>query len=538
MKQIRLVVWELLAIRFLTVYQGASVATLAGGVMRKVLGPKPLRVVGCELPAGFWPAGLPLAGTGPDAVNTIIQIRLNGYSAEAALATGLESREVPALGTFSETDLVGRAELVEQVAAELEAGMSVQLFGPPGVGKKAIARAVIRRLGAGPLPVRGVEVQLLGESHTLESVCEFLVAAFFKGVTFEPDRPPVRAAVAATTLNAVVVIADCALTPEQLTGLFETFPRCVFLLTSTFQTVYRVGAAHEIGPLDVTATAELITRISGHNLARLGGLQLAAAFHLAGGRVQRLVQYGAFLRLIKNRPGLAPSSPLSPPEQARLLAAELSEPARRVLVALKTFGTDLAPEFFPVVLGLTAQSAAGAALAAAGPELLAAALVTRVNAAGAASAADGHRVAYRITADAAGSVDALGWEPASPLIAAAGLLPVLIRDRPDQPPPGPALLLTIAAMLTDAGQHRDASVFIRAAMPVTLRGGHVLAWTRLLGLGLQAAATAGPGAQSDLAFFTQEDNTRRRMTGDSIAIAAAFAGAQAASASPGSAKPD
>ena len=130
-----------------------------------------------------------IASTGDNAVNTILQIRLNGYSAEAAFATGLRSRDVPVLGTFGEADLVGRAEIIGQVAAELAAGMSVQLFGPPGVGEKAITRAVIRRLGAGPHPMRGVEVPPIGRPHTLETVYECLLTAFFTGVTLNAPGP-------------------------------------------------------------------------------------------------------------------------------------------------------------------------------------------------------------------------------------------------------------------------------------------------------------------------------------------------------------
>ena len=77
-------------------------------------------------------------------------------------------------------------------------------------------------------------------------------------------------------------------------------------------------------PLDLDAAAELIAQMAGHELAGLERLQVSAAFYLAGGRVMRLVQFGAFLRLTRNRPGPAPSSPLSPLEQVRLLAAGLS----------------------------------------------------------------------------------------------------------------------------------------------------------------------------------------------------------------------
>jgi hypothetical protein len=76
-------------------------------------------------------------------------------------------------------------------------------------------------------------------------------------------------------------------------------------------------------------------------------------------------------------------------------------------------------------------------------------------------------------------------------------------------------------MLHDAGQDLDASQFIRAAMPATVRAGQIQAWIRLVILGVQAATAAG--AEHDLAYFLQEDSTRLRLQGAKIAVAAAIA---------------
>jgi len=164
----------------------------------------------------------------------MVQVGVQGEEARYRAVAELEAREIPVLGTFREREPVGREDIIRQVAAEIACGTSVQLHGAPGVGKKAVARAVIRRLAAGPTPVRGIEVPSHdGQPHTLDSVYEFLARAFFKGITFEPPERQLRAAVAAAGLAAVVVIDDCELPPEDLTRLLATFHNCTFLLTST-----------------------------------------------------------------------------------------------------------------------------------------------------------------------------------------------------------------------------------------------------------------------------------------------------------------
>jgi hypothetical protein len=309
------------------------------------------------------------------------------------------------------------------------------------------------------------------------------------------------------------------------------------LLTSGNRTLYRSGSAYEVGPLEPESALELIAQETGRAPTGFSWVQAAVAYGMAEGQVQRLLQYAAFLTFSQSRSGQDPLSVVPPPEQARVLASGLSEPARRVLVALATFGEELCPEHFAAVTGLAEQPATGPGLAEAGAELLAAALVTRadvailaevggVEAVGAPSA-DGlgsRHVAYRITPDAATAVTALDWSPASAETAALGLLSLLAADLPG-PSPSPTLMLTIARMLRGAGQNQQASRFTRAAMPTALRAGQIQVWTRLASLGLQAASVAGPEAYADLAYFAQEDGIWRRLRGEKVVAAAALAGA-------------
>lgn len=133
----------------------------------------------------------------------------------------------------------------------------------------------------------------------LESLYERLALAFFRGITVSPPEGPLRAAVVAAGLSAVIVIGDCELAAPDLARLLETFGGCAFLLTSRHRTLYRSGATHEISPSGPPAVtgAEPAATLAGT------GLLLAEA-----GRLHAAGEYLPATRLIRAaRPGLAPA---------------------------------------------------------------------------------------------------------------------------------------------------------------------------------------------------------------------------------------
>jgi hypothetical protein len=456
-----------------------------------------------------------IVSTGDNAVNSIIQIHAAGEASAITQVVRLTACDVPVLRTFPERDPVGRDEIVDQVAAEIAAGQSVQFYGPPMAGKKAVARAVMRRLGAGREPPRGVELLPQGDQpHTLGTLYARLTEFFFQVTTYEPPEPRLRAAVTDVNLTAVIVIGDCELPAEDLTRLLGTFPDCSFLLTSTHRTLYRTGAAYEIGPLSLADAFELVAQETGMDHDGLRRLRVTEAYELTAGQPHRLVQYAAFLRAVQAKGGGPdPLSVVPPAEQARMLAAGLSEPARALLVAFATFGPELPARLLLAVTGLPARPAAGPDLDAATTELLITALITR--------AGDASEVRYRITPDATAAVSALDWAPSSPRTAVRGLYPLLTADRTGAP--DPALLLAVANGLRATGSDLAASHWARAAMPTALRAGDVRCWARLAALGLSAAKAAGD--EDDLIYFAGEEQTRRQLHGDKITVAAALAAA-------------
>jgi len=432
---------------------------------------------------------------------TPVQLLMAGETAQVHDLTELRPQEIPALRTLREPEPVGRATIVGQVAAQLRARTSVQLYGPAGIGKKAIARAVIRELRHDA--VRGVELRpRLSQENTLTTLYEQLAGVFFHVSVTEPAEEQLWAA--ADGITALVVIYDCELPADQVGRLLATFPGCVFLLTSQHLTIGQAGAAREIEPLDQRSALTLVTRELGHDPVGLQQAQAGQACDLAAGQVQRLLLYAAFLRSTEWWPGHRPLPELTVTEVATVLAGGLSEPARRVLVALATFGVGLPPDLFAAVTGLTPQRP-GEDLRIA-DELLAARLVRE----------RGSEVI--ITADADAAVRST-WPPASAPAAARGLLPLLTSGDAARPVSAD-LLVAVARQL--AGRSEDAQLatrFIRAATPAAMRARQTRAWIQLIELGLREAAAAG--SQPDLEYFLQEEHTRALFQGDKAAAAAA-----------------
>ena len=438
---------------------------------------------------------------------TSVQLQMVGDTAQVHDLTELHPQEISVIGTLREQEPVGRATIVGQVAAQLRARTSVQLYGPPGIGKKAITRAVIRELSHDG--VRGTELRpRLSQGSTLSTIYEQLAGVFFHVNMTDPAEEQLRTA--ARGISALVVIYDCELPADQVARLLATFPGCVFLLTSQRLTIGRAGAAREIEPLDRRSALTLVTQELGHEPVALQQAQLEQACDLAAGQVQRLLLYGAFLKSTEGRPGHRPLPELTGAEVAAMVAGGLSEPARQVLVALATFGVGLAPGLFAAVTGLAPPQPPqqpGRDPAGIATELLTARLVTQ----------QGSEI--WITPDANSAVRS-AWPPASAPAAARGLLPLLTSGDAAQPVSAD-LLVALARQLSSPGEDAQlATRFIRVAAPSAMRARQTRAWIQLTALGLREAMASG--SQPDLEYFLQEEHTRALFQGDKAAAAAAL----------------
>jgi hypothetical protein len=430
--------------------------------------------------------------------NTLIQLTADGLSQFGHIdnSVALRVREIPVQASSGRAEPVCRDEIISDVANSLSRGMNVQLFGTPGVGRAAIAEAAARRLGTAG--IHWVELIAGAEPHTLVSLYQRLVLVFFGMPWFEPEEAVLRAEVTRADLRALIVITDCDLPPGDLVRLLETFPGCTFLLTSRQHTLeHSAGEAYEVDPLTLGQTRELMSRVLGGEPAGLQNLQVDDAWRLAAGQVQHLLQHAAFLERSARRPGPALTSPVPLEEQVAFLITGLTEPARRTLIALATFGVPLEPSLFAPVTGLPAAEGSAA-------ELLSAGLISPLGS------------AYQIVPDAA-KILLTGPERTDPLTAADGL--ILMLERLD--PPDPQLVLAVVRALRAAGHDVQVSRLTRAAAPLALAAGQFDAWIQMAVLGAQSAASSS--RRTDLEYFLNEQRTAALLRGDTVAAAAALA---------------
>jgi hypothetical protein len=430
--------------------------------------------------------------------NVQVQVRVDGTSQVSQRDGGLElrPRELPVAATTSWTTLIGRSPLVEEAYQALSAGTSVQLFGAPGVGRSAVAEAVLRRMAADGAPC--VDVRPDNEPYSLESLYRRLMNVFFGVAWYQPDEAVLRLEVARFGLRALIMIIDCDLGADDLGRLLGTFPNCRFLLTSHRRTLPDDSAtALEVDPLSPAEARELITRALGGAPVGLQNLQWEQAYRLAGGQIQRLMEHIAFIKRSVSRPGQTDLLNVPISEQLAILVAGLTEAARRVIVALATYQLALAPSAFAAVTGL--PEAANAA-----DELKTAGVVSD----------DGR--ALRIAPDAVAVLAATG-QRSDPAIAADGLL--LMLSRPD--PPDPHLVLAVARALRQSGDDVGTVKLTRAGAPAAIAAGAIGVWISLVALGVQSATSSR--RTQDLEFFLNEEHTSAMLRGDMVAAAAALA---------------
>ncbi|WP_333769485.1 hypothetical protein [Streptomyces sp. IBSBF 2435] len=392
--------------------------------------------------------------------------------------------------------LVGRAETVEQVADGLLAGRSTRLFGAPGLGRSAVAQAVVDRLAEGG----SAGAQLLGgaEPHSLDSLYRRLARLFFGVVWYQPDEPVLRAATARLRPGGVIVVTDCELEAADLTRLAGTFPDCVFLLTSTPRTGPGGVTAREVPPLTPGQARELVERRLGRPLRGAEPAQVARAYELAEGQVARLIVLAAFLERAAADPRQTERVEVSVADQIALLVSGLAGPARRVLTALAGFGPCPAP-LIPLLTGTAGDTAALADLDRAGLVAATQDVWAAIPEAAQAAALDGGKPDPRVAGESLLAAFAAG----------AGLRPA------------PRLSLAVAEALCAERDWDLAARFVRAAAPSVLASGQLALWGALLVLGVRSATAAG--RDRDLRWFLEQQHTEALVRGDRVAAASALA---------------
>lgn len=403
--------------------------------------------------------------------------------------------------TPDEPEPQGRAVLVARVAELLRQRTPVQLFGPPGSGRRTVARAALRRLGS----EAGWATTVSGDDRGLGELAQATYAALYAAANHRPGTGELRTLVA--DARALVVIEDCALGSEDVDRLRQTFPECVFVLISRDRTLHSGGAALAVQPLSPDDSFRLIEPWIGQVPQAVSIAAVREGCRQAVGIPQRLLMYLAFARSV---PGASAPRSIPPVEQAAMLIAGLTDPARRLLYAMANFGAAVDPACCAALAGWPDTADPGA-------ELAAARLVV--------PRGGGYRPAVDALAVLAGRP-----EPSDAVAGAAALTALMAGVPVGEPVPSPRLLLAVARAAVAVGADAAACRLAQSSAPRLLAACEIEVWAAMIMLG---AAAAGRGAEGvDATFFVHEDGVRALIMGDRrAAIAAPAAPAAAASSS-------
>ncbi|MFF4402736.1 fibronectin type III domain-containing protein [Streptomyces sp. NPDC001480] len=421
--------------------------------------------------------------------------------------------------------LLGREHELARLDDWLAEGHPVQIYGPPGVGKSALLRRVAADRAA--RPGGGDVIYLPAIGLPVEDVVQDLFHACFETEDYKPDRARVRRLMGA--VRALLVVDDFQGGPEDLATLVDAAPGCEVVVACGEHIAWDEARALRLNGLAEEHALALLARELGRPLR---GGELDAARGLITtiqGHPLTLVQAASAIAAAERSTAATTADPGGEPESGAVpagtgfdvhesalavgLAGRLSDEAGKLLRLLRAFEPfSLSPALLTVLAGGMDRAAV--------TELESLALV--------ACDSTGYRVVGRfaaLVAERAGTVRGAA-ELARPLVDWIQTTTAR-RDVADEA----AAICHVLAAAARAGDHAAVRDLARATAPVfarTLRWG---AWRQVLEFGLEAARALG--SAEDMAYFSREEQVRRRGLGLAAGMTAGVTAGAAAVLSQG-----
>ncbi|MBV2364494.1 ATP-binding protein [Streptomonospora nanhaiensis] len=401
-------------------------------------------------------------------------------------ASVLPRRQAPPLGR--ESEIAALAELVT-------VGGTVQVYGPPGIGKSTLLRHAATALEPGP---DGVVFVSAAHRHVAD-VAQEIFEACYDARGYAPSWARLRTLMA--DVRVTVYVDDADLDADRLRELTDAAPAATFVLAGREASLLGEAAVISVEGLGRPAAARLLSRaldrpLWDHERSVADDLWLAT-----GGSPLLLLRAAGLARTA--RAALPP--PGAVPDVLPLLLGRRDAAETRVLTLLATLGdAGLAPAHVQALTGEADADAlcrrlADLGLAVATPEGFRAAPDV-------GAALRDRRVAPFPVEPLCHHFARWAADPATPADQVAAHGRVFER---------------LADLARAAGQPELAVLIGRAAAPRTAQALRFDAWGRLLGRGWHAADEAGDHRAK--AYFTHEEGVRCLVSGRRVAAAALLA---------------
>ncbi|WP_157246813.1 Ig-like domain-containing protein [Nonomuraea typhae] len=451
-------------------------------------------------------------------------------------------RPMPAAG------LVGREVELGIVRRWLrEPAASVQVYGVPGVGKSALLSKIATDWQDAGEPV----VYVQDASESVDDLLQRLFTIFYDNPDYQPTRERLRQFMGA--VRALIVIDGFEGPAEHLAALISATPAATLLVGSTSRSMPSGGYALELRGLPEDAAAAFLTgQLAALQPGRPGAAPGPVPSETLSGipnetqsEIPSGVPGGAPGEGLSGAPGGAPcgrvpGEGLSEQEHAavhelcrltgghpRALLQAAVAMSRTGILAVATAPQTIA-DGLVAALDTRARSIWQVLTAMPGTWFSPAVVAVLAQAEHVDAAVAGLRGSALADVSAGGRLRAAGTPPVPVGAPAATGYAIQLTEwvksaRRDQIAENATAIVAVLRLALDRGTAEAACVLARTAAPFLGRSLRWGSWRQVLALGLEAATRAG--RRDDLAYFEQEERTRKRALGLLLGVQAGAVGA-------------